>query len=101
MALRNSRPKEPQEERQEKNGRKPDHSEQAFTGSGFVNVAVFENEPTGDQKHSTFQISISRTYKDKDDKWQRTHSFFPQDLLPLARLLENAWTLLNNDANKR
>jgi hypothetical protein len=42
-----------------------------------------------------FTLTIQRAYKDKDAKWQRTHSLRRQDLLPMARLLGKAYDKLS------
>lgn len=97
MAYRNNKPREeareePKEEQRE--SRKPDFTESAFTGSGYVQVSCWytDNGP---------QISVSRSFKGQDGKYQRTNRLFQQDLLFLARVIESVWQRLNNEANQR
>ncbi|MFB6075966.1 MAG: hypothetical protein ABEK17_02380 [Candidatus Aenigmatarchaeota archaeon] len=50
---------------------------------GNVTVSVWNND-------GRYSISIKRSYKDKDGKWQDSKSFFPQDISSLNALLEKA-----------
>jgi len=55
----------------------------AWTGSSAVEVAVWSND-------SGYSVTWHRSYK-QGDNWQKTQSLFPQDMLPLAQLLNQAW----------
>ncbi len=61
----------------------------AWTGTSRVEVAVWENE----KGHS---VSFNRSWKDKEDKWQTSHSLFPQDILPLMELLRESWQFVQS-----
>jgi len=39
-----------------------------------------------------YSVSFERRYRDKDGKWQSTHSFNADDLLLLAKLADKAHT---------
>lgn len=55
--------------------------------SGAIQAAIWKNQTVKDGKVSEFRtISLQRSYKDKDDKWQHTTSLRASDL-PRARLV--------------
>lgn len=56
---------------------------------GRVDVAVWRRQ--ADDGRAWYSFSVSRSYKDRDDKWQRTTSLDEEDLLPAARALEHAY----------
>ena len=58
-----------------------------WTGSGFVEVAVWANSSENRVSHSA---TFRKTYK-VDGNWKESQSLFEADLLALARLLERAW----------
>ena len=58
-----------------------------WTGSGFVEVAIWANAGENRVNHS---ITFKRTYN-AGGSWKDTQSLFDVDLLSLARLLERAW----------
>ncbi len=56
---------------------------------GSVKAAIWErNAENGDVFYS---VSLSRLYR-KDDKWNFADNFRPNDLLPLAKVLDLAHT---------
>lgn len=55
---------------------------------GRIVATVWKNQT--DDGGVRYSASVVRTYKDKDDQWQETSSFFPEDLLVVARLSERA-----------
>ena len=49
---------------------------------GTVQLVVFENEiGTGKDAYKTASVSISKSYKDKNGRWQRTTSFKDTELM--------------------
>ena len=62
----------------------------AWTGSGLVEVSIWQNENADFTNYST---TIQRSYK-KDDQWETSSSFFPQGILVASRLLEQAWDVI-------
>lgn len=55
---------------------------------GLVKAAIWQNQTETGVRHSA---SFSRIYKDGDD-WKTTTSFYPQDLLLLAKVADHAHT---------
>ena len=55
---------------------------------GLVKAAIWPNETETGIRHS---VTFSRIYKDGDD-WKTTTSFYPQDLLLLAKVADHAHT---------
>ena len=62
---------------------------------GRVDVAVWKREA----EERTF-FSISRSYKDKDDQWQRTSNLDEEDLLPAAQALQEAYAWVQGEKQK-
>ena len=65
--------------------RAPDHK----IRYGRVEVAVWKRL-TEDQARYSF--SVTRSYKDKSDRWQRSTNLDEEDALPAAKALEEAYT---------
>lgn len=61
-----------------------------FAKSYFpVQVAVFEHSHDGRRNHS---VKLTRTFRrDEESEWETTEFLGPQDLLPAARLLGEAY----------
>ena len=64
---------------------------------GRVDVAIWKRQGEGGTWYST---SLSRSYKDKDDQWQRTTNLDEEDLLPAARALEEAYAWMQGQRQK-
>lgn len=60
---------------------------------GAVKAAVWENK-SGEGKVSR-AVSLVRTYKDEDDQWQETHSYFPDDLPKLELAVRKAFEYIH------
>src|SRR4051794_6239902 len=56
---------------------------------GRVDVAVGRRQ--ADDGRAWYRFTVSRSYKGRDDQWQRTASLDEEDLLPAARALERAY----------
>ena len=57
---------------------------------GAVKATVWENEAGGITRHN---VTFSRLYRD-EDQWKTTHSFGFNNLLTLAKLADQAHTLI-------
>jgi hypothetical protein len=58
---------------------------------GLVNAAVWKND-------KFFSVTLSRNYKDADDKWQQTDQLGATDLLNGARLLQRCEEWISRQA---
>ena len=67
-------------------GQAPEHK----VHYGRVDVAVWRRQ--AEDGRAWYSFSVSRTYKDRDDKWQRTASLDEEDLLPAAKAMERPTT---------
>jgi hypothetical protein len=56
---------------------------------GRVDVAVWQRQT--DDGRAWYSFTVSRPYKDRDDRWQRTSSLDEDDLLPAAQALERTY----------
>ena len=58
-----------------------------------VQVAVFEHENDG---RSNFSVKLTRSFRrDEQSEWETTEYLGPQDLLPAARLLGEAYEAIH------
>jgi hypothetical protein len=74
------------QERQEPTvSRSPDYKAQY----GRVQAAVWKREF---EERTTFSVSLTRSYLDKQQQWQRTTNLDEDDLLPAAKALDDAYT---------
>lgn len=67
-----------------------DANRPVFSKTNFpVQVAVFEHENEG---RTNFSVKLTRSFRrDEDSDWETTEYLGPQDLLPAARLLGEAY----------
>ena len=64
--------------------------------AGRAQAAVFENQVERDGKEvSRRSIKINKRYKDKDDKWQSTAYFYPDELGDLSLVVQEVNRFLN------
>jgi hypothetical protein len=56
---------------------------------GRVEVAIWKRESGENTWHA---FTVSRSYRDKDQQWQRSNSLDEEDLLPAAKALEEAYS---------
>lgn len=68
-----------------------------WTGSGYVQVAVWANAGENRVVHS---VTYKRSYK-VGGNWRETQKLFEVDLLSVARLLERAWEWIAAQQAKR
>ena len=75
----------PVQERQEPGvSRAPDHK----VHYGRIQAAVWRREL---DERTIYSVSLTRSYKDKQDQWQRTASLDEEDLLPASMALSDAY----------
>src|SRR3954453_21907365 len=55
---------------------------------GRVQVAVWGREHEG---RTSYSVSVTRSYRDKQEQWQRTTQLDEDDLLPAAKALDDAY----------
>jgi len=71
--------------------------------AGAVSATVWNNakkDEEGNEKGMYSTISIERSYKDKDDKWQSTNSLRLNDLPRAALVLNKAYEFLTMEKQK-
>jgi hypothetical protein len=93
----------PSENRTEENREKspPVFSRRAWTGTGSVEVAIFDKTITGDNgDFRVFNVLAKRSWKD-DEGYQSSNSFRPEDVLPLALFLQEAYSFIASEQAKR
>ena len=64
---------------------------------GSVKAAIWQNETNGGTR---FNVTVSRIYKD-GDQWKSTDSFGRDDLLVLAKVVDQAHTWIFENAKSR
>ena len=69
-------------------GQRPEHT----IRYGRVEVAIWQRQS---EDRTWYSFSLSRSYKDKDEQWQRTSKLDEDDLLPTAKALEEAYAWAN------
>lgn len=70
--------------------------------TGAISVAVWENTRKGDdgEESVSYGIVLERSYKDAQDKWQRTNSMRLNDLPKAVLLLGKAYEFVVMSDNK-
>ena len=56
---------------------------------GRVQAAVWRRDIEG---RTSYSVTLTRSYKDKHDQWQRTSNLDEDDLLPATKALDDAYT---------
>jgi hypothetical protein len=46
---------------------------------------------------TTYSVSLTRSYRDKQEQWQRTTSLDEEDLLPAAKALDDAYAWIQRE----
>src|SRR4051812_39467327 len=78
-------PAEPEEPGEPHVSRSPEYK----AHFGRVQAAVWRRDI---DERTSYNISLTRSYKDKYDQWQRTNNLDEEDLLPAAKALDDAYT---------
>jgi hypothetical protein len=82
-------------------GDRPIFSRRAWTGSGAVEVAVFDRMVDGDNgSYRVFNTVAKRSWKDGEE-YTSSNNFRPEDLLPLAIFLQEAYSFIASEQAKR
>jgi hypothetical protein len=78
----------------------PKQKPQWHLKAGALEAACWKSVAKGEdgRDRDFFTVTIERSYKDKDGNWQHTGSLRRQDLLPMARLLGQAYDKLSAKA---
>ncbi len=76
--------------------RKPDPVHPAFKSqSGSVQLAVWQNDANVDGEERTFYtVTMERSYKDRNDEWQKTTQLRQSDLGDAIACLQSAQRFL-------
>lgn len=78
-------PPEPREQPEPAPSRAPSYKARY----GRVEAAVWARDRS--EGWTAYHVTLQRSYKDRDGKWQRTQSLDEDDLLPAAKALEDAY----------
>ena len=62
---------------------------------GSIKVVIWRNPTANGHMHN---VTVARLYKDGDD-WKESHSFGQDDLLVLAKALDNAFDIIHAHKN--
>jgi len=60
---------------------------------GGVKASIWENQ--SESGRATHAISLSRSYKDENEQWHETNSYFPEDLPKLELAARKAFEFLH------
>lgn len=66
---------------------------------GRLTATIWKNETTKDdtgEVSAFYSVDITRSFKDREDKWQETPSFTGADLLKVANLAQAAYNVILN-----
>jgi hypothetical protein len=75
----------------------PVFTRKVFTGTGNVEVAVWEREH---EDRKVFSVTVRRTWK-SEDKWHSSETLRPEDILPAAHFLTDAFAFLVEQNGRR
>jgi hypothetical protein len=64
---------------------------------GRVQAAVWRREFEG---RTSYSVTLTRSYKDKQDQWQRTNNLDEDDLLPATKALDEAYTWIQRQRHQ-
>ena len=64
----------------------------ATTRIGTVRAAIWENRKDGER--ARYNVTFSKRYRDAEGQWKTTHSFGRNDLLVLAKVADEAHSLI-------
>ena len=84
----------PPEERQEPQASRPPEYKAHY---GRVQAAVWRREIEG---RTGYGVSLTRSYKDRNDQWQRTTHLDEEDLLPAAKALDDAYAWIQRQRHQ-
>jgi hypothetical protein len=79
-------PAGPEERGEPQVARSPDYK----AHYGRVQAAVWRRD--FGEGRTGYSVTLTRSYKDKSEQWQRTTSLDEEDLLPAAKALDDAYT---------
>ncbi|HUY33184.1 MAG TPA: hypothetical protein VMV69_10410 [Pirellulales bacterium] len=80
---------------------RPLFTKRVWTGTGSVEVAVFDRMVKGDDgEFRVFNIVAKRSWK-SEDGYDSSNNFRPEDLLPLALFLQLAYEFIANEQARK
>jgi hypothetical protein len=86
-------PAQPEERGEPQLARQPEYK----AHYGRVQAAVWRRESDG---RTSYSVSLTRSYKDKSDQWQRTTNLDEEGLLPAAKALDDAYTWIQRQRHQ-
>jgi hypothetical protein len=86
-------PTEPEERQEPQVSRSPEYK----AHYGRVQAAVWRRDFEG---RTGYSVTVTRSYKDKYDQWQRTSSLDEEDLLPAGKALDDAYTWIQRQRHQ-
>ena len=82
-------PAPPAAEHEEQQEPHVSHAPEYKAHYGRVQAAVWRRDIEG---RTSYSVTLTRSYKDKYDQWQRTSNLDEDDLLPATKALDDAYT---------
>lgn len=85
---------------EKKEAPKPVWSRRYWTGSGNLEVAVWEREiGNGDDARTVLNTTVKKTYK-ADDQYKESSSYRPEELGLLSMALQEAFAFISSEQNR-
>jgi len=85
---------EPEEQGGPQAARTPDYK----AHYGRVQASVWRRDVDG---RASYGVSLTRSYKDRNEQWQRTSQLDEEDLLPAAKALDDAYTWIQRQRHQQ
>lgn len=80
---------------------RPVWSRRYWTGSGNLEVAVWEREiGEGDKARTILNTTLKKTYRKEDDTYAESSSFRPEELGLLSMALHEAFAFISSEQNR-
>lgn len=103
--FRNGSPQREQKQPEPQNGeerQKPVWERSVWSGSGFAKVQVFDGMvQTRAGERREFYVKVAHVEKDEDGKWKFRFELPTESLLAFGFLLEDAFSFIANENDKR
>lgn len=78
----------------------PVFTRKVFTGTGNVEVAVWERQPAEGQR-KVYSVTVRRTWRDDEGKWHSSETLRPEDILPASQFLQDCFGWLVDQNGQR
>lgn len=76
----------------------PVFARKVFTGTGSVEVAVWEKKSA---ERTVYSVTVRRTWRNDEGKWHSSETLRPEDVLPAAQFLQQAFLFLVEQNGKK